>query len=59
MEDKIFLCKEVAKDSLRQAFNHFGIEGTEDKIKELYGNNVEALDFLLEVYNEMLKGGGK
>jgi len=47
--------KELAIQHLREAYNKFGIEGTEDKIKELYSKNSEARDYLLKVHQELIR----
>lgn len=39
-------------ESLKNAVNRFGIEGTEDKIKELYYSMPEARERILKVYYE-------
>ena len=56
MDDKIDITKEIAKDNLRIAFNMFGIEGTEEKIKELYENNTRVKDYFLSIFWEMVRG---
>lgn len=43
-------------DSLNKAVAKFGIEGTEEKIKELYSQMPKARDLLLKKYNEIYKG---
>jgi hypothetical protein len=42
--------------SLKEAFCRYGIEGTEDKIREIYANMEEARDYLLGVYMEIING---
>ena len=44
-------------DSLRHAVQRYGIEGLEDKIKELYKLMPTARDKMLEVYQRMYKNG--
>lgn len=55
MEEEKDIVTEIAKNNLRRAFKHYGIEGTEDKIKELYNNNVDTTIFLLNIYKEMIR----
>ena len=38
------------------AFNKYGIEGTEQKIKEVYQGNMQ--EYALKVYKNLIKGGG-
>ncbi len=40
---------------LIRAFNRYGIEGTEQKIKELYQGNMQK--YYLKVYNNLIKKG--
>ena len=51
------LIREMFKQNLRKSFQHFGIEGTEDKIKELWINHPEIIKQYLEVYREVITGG--
>ena len=44
-------------DSLHTAVNKYGIEGVEDKIKELYKLMPIARDKMLEIYRKMYKNG--
>ena len=52
--------KQIARDNaisnLKKAYNIYGIEGTEDKIKELYINNISVRDYMLKTHYELLKG---
>ena len=41
---------------LRRAYNKFGIEGTEEKIKEVYKNTPGARDYLLDIHYKLLRG---
>ena len=50
------LIREMFKQNLRKSFQHFGIEGTEDKIKELWINHPEIIKQYLEVYRELITG---
>ncbi len=61
MEDKFDdivkeITKEKAIEHLKRAFAEWGVEGTEDKIKELYANTPAIRDYLLEMYYKLLKG---
>lgn len=44
-------------DSLKEAVKKYGIEGCEEKIKELYREMPKARDKILEVYNRTYKNG--
>lgn len=39
---------------IKRAFKRFGIEGTEQKIKEIYKFMSKCRDYLLEIYREIL-----
>ena len=51
------LIREMFKQNLYKSFKHFGIEDTEDKIKELWVNHPEIIKQYLEVYREVITGG--
>lgn len=62
--DENQLVEKLVEDHIREGFKKFGIEGTEDVIREAYGNNPKALAIYLRVYNNILenyksKGGEK
>lgn len=44
----------LIQESLQKAISHFGLEGTEQKIKELYENMPYCRDKLLKEYYVML-----
>lgn len=61
MEEKEFytiedIIKMDTRLSILRAMKHFGIEGTEQKIKELYLVMPKLRDILLEQYYKILKG---
>jgi hypothetical protein len=43
-------------DHIKAGFSKWGIEGIEQKIKEIYGNHPDILEKYLGVYNTILKG---
>jgi len=43
---------------LKEAFSTYGIEGTEDKIKEIYCNMDTVREQYLAVYWELIKSNG-
>lgn len=47
--------KLTAYEHIRGAIKEYGLEGTEDKIREVY-NNPDVKDFLLTVLYEIWKG---
>ena len=51
----IFIYYSIAKD-IKKCFNIYGIEGTEQKINELYELMPEVKRQYLDVYNYFLKG---
>ena len=44
------------KQNLRKAMRKWGIEKTEEKIKQHYGDNAKAYSFMMECYKEIIKG---
>lgn len=46
----------MAREGVINAFKHYGIEGTEDKIKSVYKSNIKLRDFMLKEYNKILRG---
>ena len=50
------LVDQLIADGLRSAFKTFGLEGTEDKIKEIYARSPKMLDRYISVYNRLIKG---
>ncbi len=42
--------------SIKKCFSIYGIEGTEDAIKRVYRNLPKALKYMLECYQEIIKG---
>jgi len=49
------IIEQRAIDYLIRAFNKFGIEGTEQKIKKLYQGNMQ--NYYLKVYKNLIMGG--
>ena len=47
----------MALDGLCKSFKRYGIEGTEQKIRELYKNTPKLRDLYLGYYNRTIKGG--
>ena len=46
----------MAIKSLRRCFNIYGIEGTEQRIKELFGHMKGMYEFHMKIYNKLLRG---
>ena len=46
----------IMKNNLQIFFRQYGIEGTEQKLKEVYANCSNIKDKYLEIYNQILKG---
>lgn len=62
-EEKAFLESVVKFDAEQDAIRNilkavkvFGIEGTEDKIKDLYSTTPKLRDFMLEQYYKLFRG---
>lgn len=53
----INVVKVLAKEHIKRAVKEWGIEGTEDKIKELYQNMPQARDFILQELREVYHYG--
>ena len=51
-----FFTEEIMTEHLTKGFSVWGIEGTEDKIRELYASSPVILEKYLGVYNKLLKG---
>jgi hypothetical protein len=49
------LLKEIAIQHLREAYCRFGIEGTEDVIKEIYKEHSEVREYLLKTHQELIR----
>jgi len=47
----------MALEGLDKAFYRFGIEGTEQRIRELYKNTPKTRDMYLGIYHRTLKKG--
>ena len=52
---KDFLKQDV-RIQLRKAFNLYGIEGTEEKVKSVYSKTPKIRDLFLKEYYLLLKG---
>ena len=51
------IIEQKALSYLIRAFNFYGIEGAEQKIKELYQGNMRK--YYLKIYKNLIKGGLK
>jgi len=45
-----------ARENIGKAMRTFGIEGTQQKIKETYKNTPKVKEYMLDVYDKILKG---
>lgn len=52
-----FITEETMITHLKEGFLVWGIEGTEEKIKELYSNSPVILEKYLGVYHKLVSGG--
>ena len=67
MEDKYFSLEDLlkldikcqARYNIKKAMNHFGIEATEEKIKDLYSNMPKIKEIMLNEYKLILKGNNE
>lgn len=48
--------KNLAVKSIKEAFKHFGIERTEDKINEHFGNTPKLQNYMLKTYKAIITG---
>ncbi len=46
----------MAREGVINAFKHYGIEKTEEKIKSVYKYNPKLRDYMLKEYNNIIKG---
>lgn len=55
------ITKKIVRESLFNSFKEYGIEGTEQKIKEVYKRQSKIVQALLEEYRKILnkEGGDK
>jgi len=51
------IVKDNAIRSLIDSYKVYGIEGTEDKIKELYKNSLGIMNYLLNTHRTILQKG--
>lgn len=57
--DEAELVNALCQDALKRSFKIYGVEGTEQKIRELCSHNPTMLEVHLRNYEFLLKGGGK
>lgn len=46
----------IVQDRLKDAFKRWGVERTEEKLKEIFKTNSKALGVWLYHYNKLIKG---
>lgn len=48
-----YIIKESAVKHIKDSFKRYGIEGTEQKIKEVYSKNIKLKEYMLDIYNKI------
>lgn len=57
MDKKELIKKAIKYDAVcqvKKAMKRYGVEGTEEKIKDIYKHNPGIIDYLLKVYKEII-----